>query len=457
MHSMGSQWAARLAEVYGEEAVETQQARYQEALAAFRTAYGPGPVAICRCPGRVNLIGEHTDYNYGFCLPAPLDRDLLLLVRPRQDAVVSLANIEADLFPPRRFTLSADIPSGPPGDWGNYSRGAGQKLWQVFGPLRGFDGLVVSRPPHGVPRGAGVSSSTALTVASAIALVHVNSLEVPTDRLAQLCSEAEWYVGTRGGILDQFATMLGRRGHALFLDCLPRTAEDGTRYYHTELVPLLDGYTLVLADSRARHTHTTGGYNVRVAECRLGAACLARHYPNVRTLRDVQSEPWEALAPHLPEEATIDELAATGIDVDAWLGDLQVPRDTRLKLRARCRHVHSENRRVLDSIAAWRRGDAIAVGRLLNEAHESLRDDYEVSCPEIETLRGLILTVDGVLGARMVGGGWGGCVVALVQAGHESGFFSQVAPAYEEATGHPPDLFVCQTSEGAGVVMETEC
>ena len=449
--------AARLAEIYGTEAAVRQWARYQSALALFRAAYGPGPVIVCRCPGRVNLIGEHTDYNQGFCLPAPLDRDLLVLARPRRDHEVSLVNSEPDLFPPRRFVLCESIPSGPPGDWGNYGRGAGQKLWRTFGPLRGFDGLVVGQAPYGVPRGAGVSSSTALTVALAIALAYVNGLEVPSDQFAQLCSEAEWYVGTRGGVLDQFATLLGRQGHALFLDCQPRVSSNGTRTFCTEPVPLLDGYALILADSRVRHRHTTGGYNVRVAEGRLGVACLAAHFPNVRTLRDVQMQPWDRLSPYLPEVTTLDELAAIGVDTERWLGDLRIAGGMPLKLRARCRHVHSENRRVLDSVAAWRRGDARTVGELLNQAHASLRDDYEVSCPEIEVLRDLSLTVDGVLGARLVGGGWGGCIVALVEAGCEEAFAKRVAPAYERATGLTPEIFVCHTSAGAGVVAVTEC
>ena len=213
----------------------------------------------------------------------------------------------------------------------------------------------------------------------------------------------------------------------------------------------------MLVDSKVRHSHTTGGYNVRVTECRLGTACLAAHYPEVHTLRDVQSLPWEELSPLLPEEATLDDLEAMGIDVATWLGDLRIAPDIRLKLRARSRHVYTENQRVLDSVTALRRGDASAMGRLINKAHESLRDDYEVSCPEIETLRDIIMDVEGVLGARMVGGGWGGCVVSLVEAGHEEAFSEQVAPAYEQATGHTPDVFVCRTSEGAGVAIETEC
>jgi galactokinase len=181
------------------------------------------------------------------------------------------------------------------------------------------------------------------------------------------------------------------------------------------------------------------------------------HFSNVRTLRDVQMQPWDRLSPHLPEVTTLDELVAMGVDIGHWLGDLRIPGDMPLKLRARCRHVHSENRRVLDSVAAWRRGDAQVVGELLNQAHASLRDDYEVSCPEIEALRDLSLTVDGVLGARLVGGGWGGCIVALVEVGCEEAFVERVAPAYERVTGLTPEIFVCHTSAGAGVVAVTEC
>ena len=454
---MSSGLAARLADIYGADGVEAQLPRYRSALDAFRAAYGPGPVIVCRCPGRVNLIGEHTDYNRGFCLPAPLDRDLLLLARPRADQQVALVNIASSLFPARSFSLSAEIPSAPPGDWSNYVRGAGQKLWQVFGPLRGFDGLVASEPPYGVPRGAGVSSSTALTVAAAVAFAAVNEIVVPADRFAHLCSQAEWYVGTRGGVLDQFATLLGRQGHALFLDCQPRPTPNGDVTFFTEPVPLLNGYTLILADSRVRHAHTSGNFNLRVAEGRLGAACLERHFPGVHTLRDVQEHPWAAIEPLLPTTTTVAELAAQGIDVLRWLGDLKIADDVPLQVRARCRHVHSENQRVLDSVAAWRRGDAAAVGRLLNAAHVSLRDDYDVSCPEIEILRDLMLAADGVLGARLVGGGWGGCVVALAQAGAEREIAQRVAPAYERATGKSPELFICRTSAGAGVVTVIDC
>lgn len=443
---------AALEAIYEPSSLELQARRYQEAIETFRATYGPGPVAIYRCPGRVNLIGEHTDYNQGFCLPAPLDRDLLLLARPRADHRVVLHNAEPDAFPPRRFTLSAEIPSAPPGDWSNYARGAGQKLWREFGPLRGFDGLVVGHAPLGVPRGAGVSSSTALTVVTAIALADVNDIHPPPDQFALLCSEAEWYVGTRGGVLDQFATLLGRQGHALFLDCQPRVTPEGERRFHVSWVPLLPGYVWVLVDSQVRHRHVGGPFNVRVAEGRLGAACLARVYAGIKTLRDAQDLPWSDLEPLLPETTTVEALVGQGIAVADWLGDLTVAADAPLKIRSRCRHVYSENERVLASVEAWRSEDAHRVGELLNQAHVSLRDDYEVSCPEIEILRDLILACDGVLGARMVGGGWGGCVVALVNQGAEDELIERVLPTYEQKTQRRATAFVCQTSAGAGRV-----
>nr|HID13614.1 hypothetical protein [Anaerolineae bacterium] len=218
-----------LERIYGE-AAEAQQARYSAALTTFTRIYGPGPVHVFRAPGRVNLIGEHTDYNHGFVLPVALDRDVLLLARPRPDEVVRLHNVEP-AFPPHTFTIGPTIPAASRGDWSNYIRGAAQMVARhappappVYGgaSVRGMDALVAGAPPHGVPRGAGVSSSSALLVVAALALAHLNNWRPDPVSFARLCSEAEWYVGTRGGIMDQFIAMLARPGHALFLDCRPQ-------------------------------------------------------------------------------------------------------------------------------------------------------------------------------------------------------------------------------------------
>jgi len=223
--------ASALTRVYGEGA-DAQQVRYRAALASFARTYGPGPVLAFRAPGRVNLIGEHTDYNHGFVLPVALDRDVLLLARARSDATVYLRNVEPE-FAPRVFPIGPNVAAAPPGDWSNYARGAAQMVARQLGTpgsLHGIDALVAAAPPHGTPRGAGVSSSSALTVAAALALAHVNGWQPDAAPFAHLCSQAEWFVGTRGGIMDQFIALLARPDHALFLDCRPAEGvKGGTR------------------------------------------------------------------------------------------------------------------------------------------------------------------------------------------------------------------------------------
>lgn len=450
-----------LTTVYGNGAVR-QLSRYQAALAAFAVHYGPGSVGLFRAPGRVNLIGEHTDYQHGFVLPVSLDKDALLLARARTDAMVNLVNFEAK-FPPQQFEISPQIPSGQRGDWGNYARGAAQELARRFGPaLRGMDALVSSAPPLGVPRGAGVSSSSALTVVLAVALAHSNTLDIPSTDMAALTGEAEWYVGTRGGVMDQFAALLGRRGYALFLDCRPRD-----RTYLTEHVPLPEGYALVVAESGVRHQNTRSEFNLRVAEGKIGVQLLqARHSGRrITHLRDVSptvldtslAEVLSMLEETLPEQVDKDALVALGLD-PAWLAELaadhNLPADAVYHVGARCRHVVTENERVLAAVAALRASDALALGHLLDAAHTSMRDDYAASCPEADALAEIARSAPGCLGARLTGAGWGGCVVALVEAGAIKSFCSQVRARYRHATGLETAPFVCQSGAGAGLVAE---
>jgi len=435
---------AALEAIYGERA-RAQAQRYRSARAAFTAAYGPGPVFFFRAPGRVNLIGEHTDYNHGFVLPLALDRDLLLLARPRRDSTVNLIN-EEEGYAPVSFAAEPIIPPEAPGSWGNYARGAAQRLAQQAGrPLAGLDGLVCGAAPYGVPRGAGLSSSSALTVVVAVALASLNGLPAAGPEFAQLCAEAEWYVGTRGGIMDHFCALLAHREHAMFLDCRPRP--DGS--YLTEPVPLPPGYHIVVVNSGVRHQNTQGAYNHRVAACRAGVALLRAHYPDITHLRDVQEVPWEELGPLLPAQTTPGELAERGIE----LGDLPgVGPDTLLPVRARCRHVWSENRRVLAAVAALRAGDVATLGHLLDEAHASARDDYEISCPELESLARAAREVPGVAGARLTGAGWGGCIVALVPNQAVAEFEAHVGARYRGETGLMPAIFVCRAGPGAGPV-----
>lgn len=437
----GAQGGATIDEVTGRQSV-----RWETALAAFTSLYGDGKVYVFRAPGRVNLIGEHTDYNHGYVLPVALDRNVLLLARPRPDNLLNLSNVEAG-FSAVSFRVTPQIPPGPVGDWGNYARGAAQMVAQKLGPeLVGFDGLVAAARPYGLPRGAGLSSSSALTVVVAIALAHFNKWRPDPVSLAHDCATAEWYVGTRGGIMDHFTILLSQRDCALFLDC--RRSEAGA--YTMEQVPLPDTHCLIVADSGVRHDNTRGAYNQRVAACRAGVALLHRHYPHITHLRDVEEIPWPALESLLPEEVTVADVRAQGID----LGDLpNLLPDATLKIRARCRHVWSENRRVLAAVNALHTGDMAEVGRLLQAAHASARDDYEISCPEVETMVALLQALPGVAGARLTGAGWGGCVVALVEQTAAANLCRQVRERYRAATGVHVEVLATRPAAGAGLVL----
>lgn len=444
-----------LESIYGG-AADGQMARYRSALGIFQTRYGPGPVHIFRAPGRVNLIGEHTDYNHGYVLPVALDRDVLLLARPRSDGQVCLANVEDDDFPQRHFAVSDAIPSAPTGDWSNYARGPAQELTrlhstgsvQVLGaPVPGFDGLVSAAPPFGVPRGAGVSSSSALTVAMAVAFAHFAGWEWQGSGadMARLCSDAEWYVGTRGGIMDQFIALLAERGHALFLDCRP----DDNGDFHTRSIPLPAGYRLLVMDSGVRHSNTRNEFNQRVAACRAGVALLRREMPGITHLRDVENLDWASLESHLPEEVSVASLHSAGVE----LGDLpNVPEDAPLRVRACCRHVWTENRRVLATIDALDRGAIARIGELLDDAHTSAAKDYRISTPELDALTVAARQIDGVAGARLTGAGWGGCVIALVPGGQVDEFTVHVGREYATQTGREATIFPCQAGPGAGLV-----
>ena len=429
--------------IYGEHS-QVQLPRYLKARQAFAAIYGPGDMFFFRAPGRVNLIGEHTDYNHGFVLPVALDKDILLLARPRADNLVRLSDWEAD-YPPLSFRIGPDIPAAPLGDWGNYARGAAQELARRLGrTLRGLDGLVVGQPPFGVPRQVGLSSSSALTVVVAVALARLNDWQPERAALAQLCSEAEWYVGTRGGIMDQFIALLGQRDHALFLDCRP----DGAGSYPMSQIPLPQDYRLLIADSGVHHKKVVkGAYNQRVAACRAGVGFLRPAFPGITHLRDVQGVPWAELAVCLPEETTPRQVREGGID----LGDIPgLDPDTPLPVRARCRHVWTENGRVEAAVAAMRAGDVPALGRLLDEAHASARDDYEISCPELEILVEAANQVPGVVGARLTGAGLGGCIVALVHRDATAAFEAHVSHRYQAETGRATTIFACQSGPGAG-------
>lgn len=370
----------------------------------FRELYRSEP-AIVRAPGRVNLIGEHTDYNDGFVMPAAIDFHTWVAVAPRPDRQLHVSSAQfAD-----NATLSLDELAGPPaGHWTDYIRGVAAELVDLGVPVRGANLLIHSD----VPLGAGLSSSAALEVSVALALEAASGTSLQPLRRVKACQKAEHeYAGTRCGIMDQFIANFARPGHALMLDC---------RSLDYSLVPIGSEFRMVICNSMVKHELATGEYNRRRAECEAGVRALQQFLPRVRALRDLNVDDLARYASELP-------------DVVA----------------RRCRHVVTENDRVLAAEKALRRGDVEAFGRLMYESHASLRDDYEVSCPELDLLVELASQCDGVFGARMTGGGFGGCTVNLVRADAADAVSQTLVERYQKETKKTPAILVCSPAGGA--------
>jgi galactokinase len=250
--------------------------------------------------------------------------------------------------------------------------------------------------------------------------------------------------------MDQFISLLAQRGHALFLDCRP--AADGSGYTLRQ-VPIPAGYAIIVVDSGVRHRNTGPHFNRRVAEGRIGVRLLQRRFPGITHLRDVNHLPWEELEPLLPEVIHTGELLQMGINPETILDGGVSPGTDTFFVRKRCRHVITENNRVLQSVAALERGNMAAFGRLLGEAHASARDDYEISTPEIEALVRLASAVTGTAGARLTGAGWGGCIVAAVREDAADAFREAVVRGYRQKTGLEAHVFICRSAAGAGEAL----
>ncbi len=367
----------------------------------FRERYGSVP-RVFQAPGRVNLIGEHTDYNEGFVFPMAIGFTTRVAAAPRAGRRIQAFSENFQTA----HTCDLDAPGPPQGSWGDYLTGVAVLLQRGGANLCGADLLIESD----VPIGAGLSSSAALEVALALALAGMSGAQVDRLSLARLCQQAEHeFAGARCGLMDQFTACFAREGHALCLDC--RTLE-------YEADPLPPGVAVVLCNSMVKHELAAGEYNHRRRDCEAAAAELG-----VRALRDVTPA-------RLAQE------------------------DGRLapRLLRRARHVVTENQRVQRAATALRRGDAAGFGALMFASHESLRADFEVSCAELDTLVDLARRAPGVLGARMTGGGFGGCTVNLVEAGRASAFAEFMRAGYLRATGIEPAIYLCQAAAGAGEV-----
>jgi galactokinase len=375
-------------------------------LARFHELFGTATGAqLFRAPGRVNLIGEHTDYNDGFVMPMAIGFYTWIAAARRPDRIIE---VYSEHFA-ERISFSLDSLNGPPTNhWSDFIRGVAETLQQAGHRPSGAN-LVI----HGeVPIGAGLSSSASLEVAVALALISLADLSVPLLELAKLCQSAEHkYVGTRVGIMDPFVASFGVAGHALMLDC---------RSLEYRLLAIPHDLRVIVCNSMVRHELASGEYNLRRADCEAGVKILQRFFPEARSLRDITITDLEKCK---------DELG--------------------LIVYRRCRHVVTENQRVLAAVDALQSEEADGFGDLLYRSHASLRDDYEVSCRELDLLVDLASSRHGVYGARMTGGGFGGCTVNLVRADDADEFQSEIACMYAEATGVTPEVYLCEPAQGA--------
>lgn len=393
------------------------------ALVGFEEAFGASATGIVRAPGRLNLIGEHIDYCGLSVLPMALQRAVWLAFSPSSDRTVRIAT-DVEGLEPRAFEASASIPPGPPGDWGNYVRAAVEVLAPAEpAGLRGFDAFVTSD----LPVAAGLSSSSALVVATALACVASSGRDEPDPlELAALLADGERYVGTAGGGMDQAACLLGLEGHALKIDFAPLRAEP---------VAMPPGWRVVVAYS-GEHAEKSGwaqdAYNLRTRECATAAEGVAAELGGI--------DPGGAglvLYPALIERHVPDEL----LDVaDAALTG---------SIRRRFRHVVGEAARVIAAIEAIRRGDLTRTGRILSASHASLREEYEVSTPALDALVETALEA-GAAGARLTGAGLGGCTIALCDDSSVDAVLRAVQ-AFEGPSAGPKIAFVAEPSEGARV------
>jgi len=374
----------------------------------FAARFGRPPQHLVRAPGRVNLVGEHTDYNDGFVLPIAIDRQIAAAVAIREDRTLRLASMEAD--EQAAVALDEPIETGSPA-WANYCRGVAAGLLDAGVELVGADVLFHSD----VPLGAGLSSSAALEVCTAMALLAAagkTGAVAPYD-LARLCQTAEHvYAGAPCGIMDQAISVMGRAGRALLLDC-----RDGS----TELIPFDDPrMVLLVADTQVKHAIADGGYAARRTQCESAAAKL--HLPS---LRDADA----GMVADAAETGKLDE-----------------------KETMRARHVVGEIARTLAAVEALKGGDYRRFGELMYGSHASLRDDYEVSCPELDAIVELARPLGGVCGARMTGGGFGGSAIILAQAERAEEISQAVAAGFAERFGRACPIFATRAEAGAGML-----
>ena len=369
---------------------------------AFANRYSTAPRHLVRAPGRVNLMGEHTDYNDGFVLPMAMDRAVWIALTPRNDRRIALFSIDFNA----EISFSLDRIKKTAG-WGDYVHGTAWALQEAGMDLCGWNGVVAGD----VPVGAGLSSSAALEVAVVQAFCAAGGFSIPPEVMAEAGQRCEnRWIGVNSGIMDQMISAAGVAGCALLMDC---------RSLETRAIPLPEKTVVAILDTGVRRGLVDSSYNQRRHQCQEAA----EHF-GVKALRDVSIEQFHAESAGLTDPA-----------------------------RRRARHVVTENQRTLEAAEAMAAGDVASLGRLMGQSHASLRDDFEVSCPQLDAMAACASRAPGCLGARMTGAGFGGCAVALVKETEAGRFAHQTAPCYEAATGLRPKIYFCRGEGGASIVF----
>jgi galactokinase len=375
----------------------------------FESVFQCPPVLESKAPGRVNLIGEHTDYNDGFVLPIAIQYAVTILASPRADDEIHLYS--ADFNDSTSFPISERINHDEKHPWSNYQRGIVDQFQKRSEKISGANLLIQGN----VPIASGLSSSAAVEVATAMAIKTLDHIQISDLDLIKLCQTSEnEFVGMKCGIMDQFISRMGQKGKALFLDC---------RNLSYDLIPFpAEHYTVVILNTKIKRELTGSEYNERRSQCEETVRLLNKFLPGISALRDVSVSDFQRYKSELPELTQM-----------------------------RSEHVVFENERVCQFVDAMKQNNAEKMGRLLLDSHRSLRDLFEVSCDELDAMVDIAMTVEGVVGARMTGAGFGGCAIAVVHNGCEEKLKETVFEKYPEKTNIEPEVYISSPSQGATV------
>ncbi len=388
--------------------------RIDEMKKMFYDTFGEGgQVRVFTSPGRVNLIGEHIDYCGGCVLPAALTMKTTIIARKRDDDIIRLKATDLDILVETKISEMESLKGKL--SWGDYQLGVAIELIKAGYNVCGCDLLYDDTVPHG----GGLSSSAAIEVSTALCLASLANEEMEFDRteLALISQRAEHnFIGVKCGIMDQFASAHGKANHAVYLNCASLDFEH---------IPLnLSGSKIVLINTNVKHSLGSSAYNERRSQCEEGLSCLKTVMPHIKELAEVSCEEFEKYKNVIENETT----------------------------RRRIKHVVYECDRVVKSVEALKNSDIAAFGKYMNASHDSLRDDYEVTCKELDFVSEMGRKIDGVLGIRMTGGGFGGCCVAIIKDDAVEGFIKTVGAAYTEEFGHDASFYVTETGDGVGEV-----